>query len=366
VRCGKVKKMLGAYLDGELTDKKASKIEQHLIECASCSWELKSFRKVDEFGQWVTNANGQHLYPWEDYIANLHGKLKKAKASQNSWIFCIYDRFRYSMPGFIAYWFRKLAPGFAFALFIAAIFLGINYIRNDSNEIPQNISPVKTANSIQQNVSIAKAKPVSSENQNEPESQELIFNFYLKEHKNAAIQQVSHLDQPSQKSVEIKDDDVLYYDTIREERQGEAGLILRAPRRPNVPAQISTPQAKQIADSHSLNLEQAHKSVTFKVAAPQTLYPGYLLESIRKLEGKNCIHLIYTNGINTLSVFEQSMASEEKLHPNDFKEYIMYSKEGTDPANIIGWNSSGVSFTVIGNEDFPKLINITREIQESI
>jgi hypothetical protein len=356
--------MLGAYLDGELTDKKASKIEQHLMECASCSWELKSFRKVDEFGQWVTN--GQHLYPWEDYIANLHEKLKKAKVEQNSWIFCIYDRFRYSMLGFMAYWFRKLIPGFAFALFVAGIFLGINYIRNDTNDISQNFSSVKTADNIQQNVSIAKANSISHENQNKPESQKLIFNFYLKEHKNAVIQQASHPEQTAQKSVEIKDDDVLYYDTIRGERQGEAGLILRAPRRSNTPAQVSTPQAKQIADSHSLNLEQAIKSVTFKVAAPQTLYPGYLLESIKKLEGKNCLHLIYTNGINTLSVFEQSMTNEEKLHPNDFKEYIIYSKEGNDPANIIGWNSSEVSFTIIGNEDFPKLINITREIQETI
>lgn len=356
--------MLGAYLDGELTDKKASKIEQHLMECASCSWELKSFQKVDEFGQWVTNI--QHLYPWEDYIANLHGKLKKAKVNQNSWIFCIYDRFRYSMPSFIAYWFRKLVPGFAFALFITGIFLGINYIRNNSTDTPQNVSSVNTVNNVQQSVNVSKAKPVSPEKQNEPESQKLIFNFYLKEHKNAVIQQASYSEQPSPKSVEIKNDDILYYDTIRGERQGEAGLILRAPRRSNVPAQVSAPQAKQIADSHSLNLEQAIKSVTFKVTAPQTLYPGYLLESIKKLEGNNCLHLIYTNGINTLSVFEQSMASEEKLHPNDFKEYIIYSKEGNDPANIIGWNSSEVSFTIIGNEDFPKLINITREIQESI
>ena len=356
--------MLGAYLDGELTDKKVSKIEQHLMECALCSWELKSFRKVDEFGQWVANANGQHLYPWEDYIANLHGKLKKAKASQNSWVFCIYYRFRYSTSGFIAYWFRKLAPGFAFALFIAGIFLGINYIRNNSTEIPQSVSSVKTANNVQQSVSVSKAKLGGPEKQSE--SQKLIFNFYLKEHKNAVIQQVSHPEQTIHKGVEIKDDDVLYYDTIRGERQGEAGLILRAPRRSNVPAQVSTPQAKKIDDSHSLNLEQATKSVTFKVAAPQTLYPGYLLESIKKLEGKNCLHLVYTNGINTLSLFEQSMASEEKLHPNDFKEYIMYSKEGNDPANIIGWNSRGVSFTIIGNEDFPKLINITRGIQESI
>lgn len=270
------------------------------------------------------------------------------------------------MPDLMAYWFRKLVPGLAFALFIAGIFLGINYIRNDSTDTPQNISSINTVNNVQQSVSIAKAKLVSSEKQNEPESQKLIFNFYLKEHKNAVIQQVSHPKQTIQKSIEIKDDDVLYYDTIREERQGEAGLILRAPRRSNVPAPISTPQEKQIADSHSLNLEQAIKSVTFKVTAPQTLYPGYLLESIRKLEGKNCLHLIYTNGINTLSVFEQSMTSVEKLHPNDFKEYIMYSKEGNDPSNIIGWNSSEVSFTIIGNEDFPKLINITREIQESI
>jgi len=318
---------------------------------------------VDELSQGTTNIDMQNLYPLEDYIADLHAKLEKAKENRGSWTSFIYGQLRYSIFEFASYWFRKLIPGLAFAFAIAILCLGIGYIRNKPDSATPEISVVETSQK-----SVAASKPVDTVKQNEPDSRKYIVNFYLKEHKNAVIKQASLTDQPSHSGVAIKDDDVLYYDTImgpNKEEQGEAGLILRAPRRSNATAQGSNTQTRQIPQSYSLSLEQAKKSVSFKITEPQTLYPGYLLESIKKLEGKDCLHLVYTNGINTLSVFEQLSAGESKLHSGDFKEYIMYSKKGDDPENIIGWHSGGVSFTVIGNEDFPQLINITREIQES-
>jgi hypothetical protein len=367
VKCSKAKKMLGAYLDGELSDRKSSKVKRHLMECSSCLWELKSFQKVDEFGQLVANPEHQNLFSWEDYMADLRGKLEKAKVNRNYWISCFYTRLRYTIPEFVSYWFWKILPGFAFALVTMGLIYGVSYIRNNLGSSPQKVDTAQVASNLRQGPSVSKAVLPDPAKQREPESQKLAFNFYLKEHKNAIMQQASYTNQSPQKSIELDGNDILYYDTIRgtnQERQGEAGILLRAPRH-TIPTKTNTVRSKAIANSLSLSAEQADISVSFKPVLPQTLYPGYLLESIKKLEGMDCLHLIYNNGINTLSIFEQSASDEEKLHSSDFKEYIMYSKEGDDPANIIGWNSDGVSFTIIGNEDFPQLINITREIQGS-
>ena len=141
--------------------------------------------------------------------------------------------------------------------------------------------------------------------------------------------QASYSTGPSQSGVELGYEDVFYYDAGRgpdREWPGEIGIFLRAPRRSVYPARKASSQADDISNGHSLSLRKAQESVSFEVMAPRILHPGYFLENIRRIEGKECLQLIYTNGISTLSLFEQAFRSEEKFHSGDFREYVMYSK----------------------------------------
>lgn len=82
MRCNKVKKILGAYLDGELSERKARQVQQHLAKCSACSWELKSFQKIDELGRWMADPSQLHESYWEGYLANLHERLEREEVYQ--------------------------------------------------------------------------------------------------------------------------------------------------------------------------------------------------------------------------------------------------------------------------------------------
>ena len=328
MRCSSVRKALGSYLDGELPERKAKRVQKHLAECSACAWELKSFQKIDELGKWAAEPAPEDY--WEGYLTSLHGRLEREERELETPGFFI--RRLHFLAG---YWLRKMSPGLAAVLVIAALIAG--YIR---------LSPTRIG---------------------EPEAEKITVNFYLKQHENA-IMQASYSTGPSQSGVELGYEDVFYYDAGRgpdREWPGEMGIFLRAPRRSVYTARREPSQADDISNGHSLSLKKAQEAVSFGVAAPQILHPGYFLENIRKIKGKECLQLIYTNGISTLSLFEQAFRSEEKFHSGDFREYVMYSKGNGEPVNIIGWNSADVSFTLIGEEDLPHLMGIIRAIQES-
>ena len=351
MRCNKVKKILGAYLDGELSEKKERQVKQHLEGCSACSWELKSFQKIDELGQWTAKANSSQLSDgyWKSYLANLHERLEQAERHRQFDMAGFFKRC-WSIPlVFSVHWFKKIVPGLAAAAVIAVLVIGINYLPH----LPfQRVAPEGS------------------------EGEKVTINFYLKEHENA-VMQVAQSDiprigadysiQPSQRGIELGYEDVFYYDGVRGmdgELPGERGVFLRAPHHSSIPARKKPSRLTDIANGHNLNIQKAQEAISFKIVAPQTLYPGYFLESIRKVEGRECIQLIYSNGISMLSLFEQALESKEKFHSGDFREYIMYSKENGEAVNIIGWNSTEVSFTLIGEEDFSHLMGIIRAIQE--
>jgi hypothetical protein len=89
VRCFKVKKILGAYLDGELSKRKNLVIQKHLEKCSACSWELKSLQKIDELGRWSSEITSLQLPEeyWDNFSADLNNKLKQTTSFQQSNIF---------------------------------------------------------------------------------------------------------------------------------------------------------------------------------------------------------------------------------------------------------------------------------------
>ncbi len=338
MRCNKVKKILSAYLDGELSESKSKKVQQHLSECSTCAWELKSFQKIDELGRWMAETESSQTPRdyWENYQANLYARLEQETAYQQSNITGFLNRYWGFSLAFATHWLKRMAPGLAAAAIIIAMLTGIDYMRR---------------------------QPFQTTAQESREMEKISVNLYLKEHKNA-VMLTSHSTQPTQREIELGYEDVFYYDAARGldgEWPGEAGVFLRAPRRSGYP--IHKEPSTDIANDRKLSLKEVREAVSFKIIAPQILHPAYFLESIRKVKGRECLQLIYTNGISTLSLFEQALGSEERFHSGDFREYIMYSKEGGEPVNIIGWNSAEVSFTLLGEEDLSHLMSIIRAVQ---
>jgi len=340
VRCNKVKNILGAYLDGELSEQKAKRVHKHLAKCSACAWELKSFQKINELGRWMAKTESTQLSEgyWEDYQASLHARLEQEEMSQKSVGFL--NRRWYLPLAYAAHWLKKMAPGLAVAVVIAALIVGVNYVHRQSPRISA---------------------------QGSPGTEKIAVNFYLKEHE-SAVRLASYSAQPSERGIELGYEDVFYYDAARgpnREWPGETGVFLRGPRRSSYPVRREPSRAADIANGHRLSLREAEEAVSFRIAAPQILHPAYFLENIRKVEGSECLQLVYTNGISTLSLFEQAVESAGRLRSGDFREYVMYSKSSGGSDNIIGWNSAEISFTLIGEEKLSHLMAIIRAIQKN-
>ncbi len=341
MRCNRIKKILGAFLDEELSQRRVKQVQQHLENCSACAWELKSLQKVDGLGRWMTETSSKQMPKdyWDGFLTNIHEKLQKADKYKQSKMIGFFNRGRYLTQAFIAYWFKKAAHAFAAVVVIFALIFGIDYIRDSSSQI---------------------AKLEDSE------SEKISINFYLNEHEKA-LTKAAYSAHPSRSGMDLGYEDLLYYNTVRGSQRdwpGEAGIILREPNYYNDPARRKPSPAVDIANGKKLNLEEAQEAVSFKIIKSQTLYPGYFLESIRKIEGRECLQLVYTNGISTISLFEQALTSSEKLQSSDFREYVMYSRKGIRSVNIIGWNSAEVSFTLMGEHDLSHFLTIIREIQE--
>ena len=130
------------------------------------------------------------------------------------------------------------------------------------------------------------------------------------------------------------------------------------------------PEALSISKGEIFDLPQARNAVDFEPIAPVRLHPGYILDSIRKVEDYNSLHLVYTNGINTLSLFEQSLDGKKGLDAQDFREYAVYRNievdelpmTGSDKATILAWRNGSVSFVLIGKEDMSRLMDLAQAV----
>lgn len=70
------KPLLMGYLDSELTELEAVRIEQHLGQCADCAKELEEFRKLKE-----VTKNMRVLTPdarsWDEYWSHVYNRLER-------------------------------------------------------------------------------------------------------------------------------------------------------------------------------------------------------------------------------------------------------------------------------------------------
>jgi hypothetical protein len=74
------------------------------------------------------------------------------------------------------------------------------------------------------------------------------------------------------------------------------------------------------------------------------------------------MQLLYTDGINSVSLFEQSLDGQRGLEPQDFREYAVYRNKGQAGGTILAWRDDVRSYVLIGNTEMSQLMDMAQSI----
>ncbi len=309
-KCEDVQKELEAFLSNEIDEARKSWIHNHLKDCQNCSQALRQLTGLSEA-----------LQTWQGLEPSplMYEKLKtRMKTYESFW-----------PRSFTNPFVRKVAFRFAEVAAIVALTLSI------SHWYP---------------------KPA-------PEIQDdsATINFYLKEHQDVVARTASlNLSPPQPARMRVSRHDILYYEFFDERPEfTRPGIIVRVP---SSQRKVIPPEAPAISNGHTLTLSQARKTVNFDLVSPPRLHPGYMLDKIRSIEGRDALHLLYTDGINTVSLFEQPLDGERGLGPQDFREYAVYRNEGQIGGAILAWRDNALSYVLIGNAEMSQLMDMAQSI----
>jgi len=186
------------------------------------------------------------------------------------------------------------------------------------------------------------------------------INLYLKEHRDVVARHVSLPARPQPAQMRVSRHDILYYELFDDGPEYmRPGIIVRGP---SFRRQISSPETPVISNGHTMTLSEARKTADFELQAPPRLHPGYSLEQIRRIEGRDALQLLYTDGINSVSLFEQSLDGQRWLSRQDFREYAVYRNKEQAGGTILAWRDDALSYVLIGNTEMSQLMNMAQSI----
>jgi hypothetical protein len=194
-----------------------------------------------------------------------------------------------------------------------------------------------------------------------PTDNSATINLYLREHRDVVARHVSFspaTPQPAQ--MRVSRHDILYYEFL-DDGPGymSPGIIVRGP---SPQRQTGSLEAPVISNGHTLTLSEARETADFKLHAPARLFPGYSLDQIRRIEGRNALQLLYTDGINSVSLFEQPLDGQRGLSRQDFREYAVYRNTEQAGGTILAWRDDVRSYVLIGNTEMSQLMNMAQSI----
>jgi hypothetical protein len=188
-----------------------------------------------------------------------------------------------------------------------------------------------------------------------------IINIYAREHQDVVARQASLSPaQPEPMQIQVSQDDILYYEFLDVEPQYmRPGIIVRG-----TPSEreIDSPETPVISNGHTLSLSEARETANFDLVAPLWLLPCYRLDQIRIIEGRDALQLLYTNGVNSISLFEQSLDGRRGLSHHDFREYAVYNNTEQEGATILAWRDDALSYVLIGNTELSQLMDMAQSI----
>ena len=187
------------------------------------------------------------------------------------------------------------------------------------------------------------------------------INLYLKEHRDVVAQHASAspaAPQPAQ--MRVNQHDILYYEFLDDGPEYMSpGIIVRGP---SSQREIGLPEAPVISNGHTLSLSEAKETANFDLVAPPWFHPYYKLDQIRTIEDRDALQLLYTNGNNTISLFEQPLDGRRGLEPKHFREYAVYRNEGQVGGIILAWRDDVLSYVLIGNTEMSQLMDMAQSI----
>ncbi|MFC1793920.1 hypothetical protein ACFL3Q_10085, partial [Planctomycetota bacterium] len=188
-----------------------------------------------------------------------------------------------------------------------------------------------------------------------------IINFYVREHQDVVARYASLSPaQPEPMQIQVSQDDILYYELLDGQPETMSpGIIVRGP---SYQGQISPPEAPIITNGHRLSLSEAKETAKFSLVAPLRLHPGFELDQIRRIDGRDALQLLYTNGIKSVSLFEQPLDGRRGLEAKDFREYAVYRNAKQTARTILAWKDHELSYVLIGDADMSQLMDMAQSI----
>ncbi|MHC4425847.1 MAG: anti-sigma factor family protein [Planctomycetota bacterium] len=310
LRCEDVQKELEAFLRNEVDEQQRSRMHGHLEDCQNCSQALRQLTRLSEV-----------LQSWQDPEPSplMYEKLKSRMRSHES-----------SRGGALV---NSLVRKVAFHLTEVAAVVALTL-----------------------SVSHWFGRPAP-----EIQDESATINLYFREHQNVIARTASLTGSPQEPArVHVDRHDILYYEFLDDPYEfARPGIIVRGP---SSRRQVIRPEAPAISNGHTLTLSEARKTVNFDLVSPPRLHPGYMLDQIRSIEGRDALHLLYTDGINTVSLFEQSLEAERGLVAQDFREYAVYRNKQQAGGTILAWRHGPLSYVLIGNAEMSQLMDMAQSI----
>ncbi len=194
-----------------------------------------------------------------------------------------------------------------------------------------------------------------------PTENSATINLYLEEHRDVVARHASFSPDASKPAqMRVSQDDILYYEHFDEEPEYmRPGIIVRGP---SSPRQFSSSEAPVISNGHAMSLSEAKETASFDLVAPLWLHPGYELDQIRRIDGRDALQLLYTDGNNSVSLFEQPLDGQRRLEAEHFREYAVYRNAEQGAGTILAWRGHELSYVLIGNADMAQLMDMAQSI----
>jgi len=310
LKCEDVQNELQSFLNNEIGKSQRGQIKVHIENCENCSQALQQLKKLSEFLQvWESPAPSPMM--WD--------KLKRRIGTRE-----------FSQPRvFTRLLVKKIVFQITEVAAVVVLTLSVSHwLREPQSQIQDDSATL---------------------------------NFYLREHKDVAAQLASFDPSPPPAArMDVYQHDILYYEFLDDPYElGRPGIIVRGP---SSIRQTGSPVAPAIANGHALTLAEARKAVNFNLVSPPRLHPGYMLDQIRRIDGRDTLHLLYNDGINTISLFEQPLDGSRGLLPADFREYAVYCNKGLAGGTILAWRDIAVSYVLVGNAEMSQLMDMAQSI----
>ena len=106
MKCESIREDLSAYHDGELSDRAAAVVEQHLSGCQGCREELGRIAKV-----WDLLGTLPVVQPSKDFKARFWEKVRREEERQGLWDWISFPSWRPVLAGFAAVWILGVTSG---------------------------------------------------------------------------------------------------------------------------------------------------------------------------------------------------------------------------------------------------------------